>query len=428
MGPRIAAGADASNRPARSDTLTPMRARRVLAIAGLAAAAALLWTVARSAPREDAATVDVAPPVDGQGVEGRGAARSVAVGRVPDTEEPGRVPLESDLDADDLAPIGAAEREPEGPYRVKVQLVAEDSREPLPGYLVQLLPPGASPLLSPIRGASPTTDGQGQVTLPVEGPGTFDLHAWPLTGGRPEVDPFHESLAGKVRASRSRRMAWTVLALEVGPVVVYRGPLPPGVEASDLLLEARAQMSPISSQFGGYGGMAIARRTERGFAAARVPAVRNGLQGDAYVLRAVTRDGLWSTARLEHGQLTDATVAFIDGPLEPRGRVTLKLEFDPPGGEHLLEAFNTGLDWELPLGDGDEDSVLAASPTTRRVRRAGGNLFELQDLPIGPVEFRVYMSVIVEEERIHYRTPAPLRVDAAHGRSAPHVLTVRWHR
>ncbi len=351
------------------------------------------------------------------------------------------------LQAPAAAPVSPAD---DRPLRVGILLVADDSKQPLGGYHVQALPVGTSPLLSPGRQSPWITGQDGRVEITeLDGDGPWDIHAWPVDWGGAGFDPWAESRVGSAR--RTRAGVWSRFDVQVGPTVIYRGGLPPGVRAEDLILEAQATISPRSSMLGGSGGTAAARPTPEGFALARIRPIGNTMQMEGFKVRAVTRDGLWSSARLEPGRLSNRSVVHLDEPLQPRGKVAVRIEFDPPGGEHDVEAAVRWIRWSLPLA---EASPAEASPApTGRVavrgpwnagyHRVPGGAFELHDLPLGPVEFSAPEGAPQEPPSAEPGTPrvraqdpkarsyslaAPVRVDAVHGPPTPRTLRLRWSR
>ncbi len=315
--------------------------------------------------------------------------------------------------------------------RVGVLLVAGDTKQPLAGYHVQALPVGTSPLVSPGRRSPWVTDRDGRVAIgDLDGDGPWDIHAWPVDWGGSGFDPWAESRVGSARPTRSG--VWSRFEVEVGPTVIYRGGLPPGVQVEDLILEAQATISPISSMLGGSGGTATARSTDEGFALARIRPIMNTMQEDGFIVRAVTRDGLWSTMRIEPGRLSNRSVVHLDDPLRPRGKVAIRIEFDPPGDQHDPEVAVRWVQWSLPL---QAEPPGAAPGTPRGLWNAafhpvGGGVFELHDLPLGPVEFRTPAGG--DEggwaDELTYSLAAPVRVDAVHGPPTPQPLRLRGSR
>jgi hypothetical protein len=335
--------------------------------------------------------------------------------------------------------------------RVGVLLVAGDTKQPLAGYHVQALPVGTSPLVSPGRRSPWVTDRDGRVAIgDLDGDGPWDIHAWPVDWGGSGFDPWAESRVGSARPTRSG--VWSRFEVKVGPTVIYRGGLPPGVRAEDLIIEAQATISPRSSMLGGSGGTATARSTDEGFALARIRPIMNTMQEDGFIVRAVTRDGLWSTMRIEPGRLSNRSVVHLDEPLQPRGKVAVRIEFDPPGGEHDAEAAVRWIRWSLPLAEPPPAGAPAAPTAARGPWNAGyhpvgGDVFELHDLPLGSVEFRApagdsptslpaeagkTLSIpsggAQDPKARSYSLAAPVRVDAVHGPPTPRTLRLRWSR
>ena len=375
--------------------------------------------------------------------EAAGRTAPLPVGRAAPTPGANRDPLQ--------APAAAAVPPAQDrPLRVGILLVADDSKQPLGGYHVQALPVGTSPLVSPGRQSPWMTGQDGRVELTeLDGDGPWDIHAWPVNWGGAVFDPLAESRVGSARRTRSG--VWSRFDVQVGPTVIYRGGLPPGMRAEDLILEAQATISPRSSMLGGSGGTAVARPTPEGFALARIRAIGNTMQMEGFQVRAVTRDGLWSSARIEPGRLSNRSVVHLDEPLQPRGKVAVRIEFDPPGGEHDVEAAVRWVRWSLPLAEASPAEVSPAPTGRAAVRgpwgagyhRVPGGAFELHDLPLGPVEFSAPEGAPLEPQSAEPGTPrgraqdsearsyslaAPVRVDAVHGPPTPRTLRLRWSR
>jgi len=360
---------------------------------------------------------------------------------------PEATPQPAPLPASDAPRAAAREREPlhvpaaavsppqdARALRVGVLLVTSDTQQPLRGYHVQALPVGTSPLVSPGRRSEWITGEDGRVAITgLDGDGPWDIHAWPVDWGGAGFDPWATSRVGSAR--RAKAGVWSRFEAQVGPTVIYRGGLPEGVQAEDLILEAQATISPVSSMLGGSGGTAAARRTPEGFALARIRAIGNTMQEDGFRVRAVTRDGLWSTSRIEPGRLSNRSVIHLDEPLQPRGKVAIRIEFDPPGGEHDAEAAVRWVRWSLPLADASPAGAPAAPVAARGPWNAGyhpvrGGIFELHDLPLGPVEFRAREGDGDGQGsgEWSYSLAAPVRVDAVHGQPTPRTLRLRGSR
>ena len=337
------------------------------------------------------------------------------------------------------------------PLRVGVLLVAGDTKQPLGGYHVRALPVGTSPLVSPGRQSPWVTGQDGCVAITdLDGDGPWDIHAWPVDWGGAGFDPWGKSRVGSARRTRSG--VWSRFDVQVGPTVIYRGGLPPGVRAEDLIIEAQATISPRSSMLGGSGGTAAARPTPEGFALARIRSIGNTMQVEGFKVRAVTRDGLWSCTRIEPSRLSNRSVVHLDEPLQPRGKVAIRIEFDPPGGEHDAEAAVRWIRWSLPLAEPPPAGAPAAPTAARGPWNAGyhpvgGDVFELHDLPLGSVEFRApagdsptslpaeagkTLSIpsggAQDPKERSYSLTAPVRVDAVHGPPTPRTLRLRWSR
>lgn len=362
-----------------------------------------------------------------------GLVRRSPAGETADRGEvvpPGDAPTAKGAARDPLEVRAAAAVPPpeDDALRVGVLLVAGDTQQPLAGYHVEALPAGTSPLVSPGRRSPWVTDRDGRVAISdLDGDGPWDIHAWPVDWGGSGFDPWAESKVGSARLTRPD--VWSRFEVEVGPTVIYRGGLPPGVRVEDLILEAQATISPISSMLGGSGGTATARSTDEGFALARIRPIMNTMQEDGFIVRAVTRDGLWSTMRIEPGRLSNRSVVHLDDPLRPRGKVAIRIEFDPPGDEHDPEVAVRWVQWSLPLEAEPPGGAPGApqGPWNAGFHPVGDGVFELHDLPLGPVELRTPEG---GDEgggagELTYSLAAPVRLDAVHGPATPHTLRLR---
>lgn len=355
---------------------------------------------------------------------GSGPAESIA------PEAPGRSQV---IETAPQAPAAATSRtapEMATEWEILGRLVTVRDGAPLHGYTVCVQPSGARP-----RGPLPVdhlteTDAAGSFRFDgLDRTGPWDVFAYPLD--LPDVPRSLSHLAriGAARAARAGEAQVQTFKIQAGPLVVLRSPRPPDIEVDDVLLEARGRVSRLSSQIGRLGGYARAFATPEGFCAGRIPNTPNSVQNDGFGVRAVTADGLWSIAERKDGRLLNNTEATIDLALQTRGKIVLRLE--GVDADVDLAAARRYIGFRLPLGDPERDELdlPKSMETTERSRaliaRSDG-LFEIHDLPIGPIEIVTRAYVSGPRSQAAFEVDLAVQAQAVHGEPDP--VTVRLRR
>ena len=402
-------------------TIHPMRALTVLVV--LALVASIAWMLR--------ATDQPSPQPADSFVE-RDDARSSGSGPAESTEPevPGRSRV---IETAPQAPAAATSRtraEATTEWEILGRLVTVLDGAPLHGYTVCVQPSGAR-----ARGPLPVdhlteTDAAGSFRFDgLDRTGPWDVFAYALDLPDAPRSLSRVARIGAARAGRAGEAQVQTFKIQAGPLVVLRSPLPPEIEVADVLLEARGRVSRLSSQIGRLGGYARAFTTPEGFCAGRIPNTPNSVQNEGFGVRAVTADGLWSIAERKDGRLLNNTEATIDVSLQPRGKIVLRLEGVDPDVD--LTAARRYVGFRLPLGDPERDELdLPKSMQTTEQSRAllarDDGLYEIHDLPIGPVEIVTRAYVSGPRSQAAFEVNLAVQAQAVHGEPDP--VTVRLRR
>ncbi|MEM9801558.1 MAG: hypothetical protein AAGA20_14625 [Planctomycetota bacterium] len=309
------------------------------------------------------------------------------------------------------------------------RLVAGEDGAPLWDYSIHLVPSGARPRGVVPAGSELTTGPDGRFHADeLDHRGPWDVYAWPFAPDSEALEVSPRARVGVAIAHPVGEGDEQTYRVVAGPTVVILSPLPAGVETSEVIVEARGRESALANGRGRMGGFGRVRETADGVLLAQIPNVTNVVQDKRFGVRAVTRDGLWSVAEVEEGRLRNGARAEVEGAFEQRGRVRFRI--DVTGARDELEG-SDALDcigWTLPFGDParDELDLPMSMRTTDQARRPiaiGDGLFELSDLPIGPLEFHTRGDSDAPEGR-RFRLSAPVQATAVHGEAPPMVLVV----
>jgi len=315
-------------------------------------------------------------------------------------------------------------------WEILGRLVTVLDGAPLHGYTVCVQPSGAR-----LRGPLPVdhlaeTDAAGSFRLDgLDRTGPWDVFAYALDLPDAPRSLSHLARIGAARAAPAGEAQVRTFKIQAGPLVVLRSPRPPEIEVDDVLLEARGRVSRLSSQIGRLGGYARAFATPEGFCAGRIPNTPNSVQDEGFGVRAVTADGLWSIAERKAGRLLNNTEATIDLSLQARGKIVLRLEGVDPDVDVIAARRYIG--FRLPLGDPERDGLdLPKSMETTERSRAliarDDGLYEIHDLPIGPVEIVTRAYVSGPRSQADFEVDLAVQAQAVHGEPDP--VTVRLRR
>ena len=294
------------------------------------------------------------------------------------------------------------------------------SGQPLSSYTVLVAPSGLKPAKA---GSIPLaqrciTDERGYCDFAgLSEPGPWDVYAFPTDLGVARDSLDRNARVGTATAKNPGDAERVTFSVRTGAVAILRSPLPEGLVASDIWIEAVPSSSvddhirsidpklappePKRSVHrfaqGAYADNgAEGPEANQSYVRAILPKARVISSNKGYGLYVRTLDGLFGLVTTREDSLSHATQILIDEPLEPRGRVVIQLDIQDVRQEPMLDTdwqrAIAAVDWQLLLDDPARSSpdLPRSLRTTSRNHtwvRTGKSTFELTDLPLGvPLE------------------------------------------
>lgn len=406
-----------------------MSHRQLLALLVLALSAAglMLWSLAADPSGSTEGSPEAARDNEEEPSHADGARaaslRTIAGGdrsAVPDED---RAKLEAQL---------AAFAETQRAFTLRGRLIAKvdegDSEIPLAAYTVRLIEVGSREWRSNPNQPSANSGDDGSFNVDgLNSAGPWDLLVTPLDLGGGLLSSAPIQLIGTASAELPEVKSRPVYAVPVGPIITLRSLLQPGLDASNVLFEARGRTSPLSSMRGSDGGFAIGRMTPEGFLQAAVPSVTHSMPLPRCGARVTSRDGLYGVAAAWKGTLKSGRHLEIEAPMSPRGGIRFQVQFESE--EDALELDLVQIGWRLPFGDPERDALrlpesLVADWQGRARVAVDSATFEVGDLPIGPVEVPAGPAY----EGAYFEVARATRGNAVHGEPETVVVVVRRPR